>query len=279
MNMPENENQKLIRQIRETVEEPYAERVRGKHSKLAARWPVVSGCNLQVGHFKGWMILLFKHTGVKAFRSNDGMGLLTPEIVGAEAITRDNVEFVRRRMVEMHGLAPEDALIFWPPEGFDPIELDVMMLRHETARGLIPMKIFLSHKSADKPLVRQFKQLLDQLGFDPWLDEDAMSAGAELERALLKGFSDSCAAVFFITPNYKDENYLASEVDYAIQEKRKKGDQFQIITLVFSENGKTGAVPELLKRYVYKEPATHLSAFHEVLKALPLAVGSPYWKA
>ncbi|MGT2429380.1 TIR domain-containing protein [Cupriavidus basilensis] len=49
------------------------------------------------------------------------------------------------------------------------------------------MKIFLSHKSADKPLVRQFKQTLDELGFDPWLDEDAMNAGAELERAPAQG--------------------------------------------------------------------------------------------
>lgn len=140
------------------------------------------------------------------------------------------------------------------------------------------MKIFLSHKSADKPLVRQYKQLLVELGFDPWLDEDAMQAGAELERSLLKGFADSCAAVFFVTPNYKDENYLASEVDYAIQEKRKKDDRFQIITLVFSEEGKKGAIPDLLRHYVFKEPATDLTAFHEILRARPLQVGSSYWQ-
>jgi hypothetical protein len=48
-----------------------------------------------------------------------------------------------------------------------------------------------------------------------------MSAGDDLERSLLKGMNDSCAAVFFITPNYIDDNFLATEVDYAIAEKRK----------------------------------------------------------
>lgn len=276
--MSENNSQKVFRQIKEIIEDPYANRVREKHPSLAARWPVVSGCNLLVGQFCGWFIIIFKHTGSTAMRLHDGMGVLTPEIVGAATITEENKEAIRRRLIEMHRLTLEDALVFCPPSGFTDEEFEVMMRLHEMALGLTPMKIFLSHKSADKPLVRQFKQTLGELGFDPWLDEDAMNAGAELERSLLKGFSDSCAAVFFITPNYRDENYLASEVDYAIQEKRKKGEQFQIITLVFSEDGKTGAVPELLRRYVYKEPASQLLAFNEVLKALPLRVGSPYWR-
>jgi hypothetical protein len=140
----------------------------------------------------------------------DGLNGLTPEIVGVEAITEENKEIVRKRMIDLHKLTLNDAVVFATPQGFNAGEFDVMLQRHERARGLIPMKIFLSHKSADKPLVRQYKHLLVELGFDPWLDEDAMQAGAELERSLLKGFADSCAAVFFVTPNYKDENYLAS---------------------------------------------------------------------
>lgn len=58
------------------------------------------------------------------------------------------------------------------------------------------MKILLSHKGFDKPLVRKFKATLDLLGFDPWLDEDAMPAGTSLERAILKGFTNP-APLFF----------------------------------------------------------------------------------
>ena len=49
-----------------------------------------------------------------------------------------------------------------------------------------------------------------------------MSAGVNLERALQQGMSDSCAAIFFITPDYTDEKYLASEIDYAIAKKRQE---------------------------------------------------------
>ncbi|MFX8445244.1 toll/interleukin-1 receptor domain-containing protein, partial [Acinetobacter baumannii] len=88
------------------------------------------------------------------------------------------------------------------------------------------MKIFLSHKSADKTLLRDYAKTLEGLGFQPWLDEDAMHAGVNLERGLLDGFEQSCAVVFFITENFLDKDYLATEVDYAIRQKRAKGDRF-----------------------------------------------------
>lgn len=78
-------------------------------------------------------------------------------------------------------------------------------------------KIFLSHKGVDKPVTREYFRVLKTLGFDPWLDEDAMVAGTPLERGILDGFEQSCAAVFFVTPSFQDENYLATEVNYAIE--------------------------------------------------------------
>ncbi len=140
-------------------------------------------------------------------------------------------------------------------------------------------KIFLSHKGADKPLVRRFFHTLKAFGFAPWLDEDAMAAGTELERGILQGFRDSCAAVFFITPNYKDEGYLRTEVNYAVAEKRSKDARFAIITMVLQdEAGHKGTVPELLRPFVWKEPATELEAMNEIVRALPLEPGEPRWK-
>ena len=108
-------------------------------------------------------------------------------------------------------------------------------MRATHGRRSAPRKIFLSHKSKDKHLVRDFKATLQALGLEPWLDEEAMAAGANLERSLLQGFKDSCAVVFFITPNYVDDGFLATEVDYAIKEKRAKGDKFAIIILDFPD--------------------------------------------
>ena len=143
----------------------------------------------------------------------------------------------------------------------------------------MPKKIFLSHKGNDKPLVRQFYSTLNAIGYNSWLDEEDMAAGASLERALLAGMKESCAVVFFVTPEYKDENYLETEINYAMTEKRAKGDKFSIITLVLEgECGKKGEVPELLKQYVWKEPVNHLIALQEIIKALPVEPLAIDWK-
>lgn len=140
-------------------------------------------------------------------------------------------------------------------------------------------KIFLSHKGTDKTQVRDYKETLQTLGYQPWLDEDAMPAGTSLERGLLKGMQDSCGVVFFITPSFKDEGYLATEIDYAIGEKRKKKDKFTIITLQFSgENGSIGDVPALLRKYVWKTPKTQIEALREIVRALPIEPKSIDWR-
>ena len=138
------------------------------------------------------------------------------------------------------------------------------------------IRLFLSHKSVDKPLVYRYYNSLKQVGFDPWLDEPNMSAGANLERELLRGFEESCAAIFFVTENFTDENYLATEVDYAIREKRKKGNKFAIVTLRYDKNV---SVPALLDRYIYRDVENDLEGFRELVRALPIESGPVRWKA
>lgn len=143
----------------------------------------------------------------------------------------------------------------------------------------MPKRIFLSHKGVNKPMVREYFTVLKTLGFDPWLDEDAMIAGMPLDRALLNGMKESCAAVFFVTPDYKDEKYLADEIDYAKNQKREKGDKFSIITLVLKDAvGNKGIVPELLKKFVWKEPNSEIGGLIEILKALPICVAKIDWR-
>lgn len=268
--------------LQDQVMEAYRVKVEEKHRDLISAWPIISGYNTKIGTYRNWAIVIYEHTGASSFKVNSGFGEITPAITGVEEITHANKNAVRSRIerhfkVDSHGAA---ILLERQSDGNWGIsnELDIMLQKHEFAMGVVPMRVFLSHKGADKPLVREFKAALEMLGFSPWLDEDAMSAGAELERSILQGFSDSCAAIFFVTPNYKDENYLATEVDYAIREKRKKGDKFSIITLVFDDGDQKGNVPELLHRYVWKQPASQLEALREVLKALPIQTGDVSWK-
>jgi hypothetical protein len=140
-------------------------------------------------------------------------------------------------------------------------------------------KIFLSHKGVDKGTVKDFKNTLEALGYSPWIDEDAMPAGTTLERGILQGMQESCGVVFFITPSFKDEGYLETEVNYAISEKRKKGDKFSIISLQFvDQNGNKGKIPELLEHYVWKTPNSHLEALREIIRALPVIVNTVDWR-
>ena len=48
-------------------------------------------------------------------------------------------------------------------------------------------KIFLSYKGSDKDTVTDFRETLEELGYEPWLDDDAMPAGTLRERGLLQG--------------------------------------------------------------------------------------------
>jgi hypothetical protein len=259
----------------------YQHLVNYRYPAQAGSWPLLTGYDFIGGTFKGWTIAVFIDTGFMGGAGSQirGVGELSESAVGEAEITPDNKETVRARLERHFDIKKRDAIVLYPPEGFVGTGPEIMglILRHEWALNLSPMKIFLSHKGLDKPRVRPFKETLLLLGFSPWFDEDSMTAGTNLERGILRGFQESCAAVFFITPNFIDENYLATEVDYAIQQQRDKGDKFAIITLVFGDGTAKGKVPDLLRRYVWKEPNSDLEALREIIKALPIKVGDVRW--
>lgn len=89
-------------------------------------------------------------------------------------------------------------------------------------------------------------------------------------RALGEGMASSCAAVFFVTPQYKDQGYLRSEIDDALQQKLARGEGFSIITLVITDDhGNVGRIPDPLNKYIWKEPRTHLEGVRYIVEALP----------
>lgn len=255
----------------------YQARVAAKHGNAVQNWPLLNGWKVVQASYRGWAIALLQDDPHSVVTRLSSIGEVEETWVGVDYIDAGNVAVARRRLGGFLSPGGRDALLLIPPDGTVETEFAYMMNHHERAQGLSPMKVFLSHKGADKPRVRDFKKTLEQLGFDPWLDEDAMRAGTELERGLLKGFSESCAAVFFITTNFRDEDFLATEVNYALSEKRKKGDKFAIITIVFDAASRAN-VPALLHQYVWKEPVTDLEALREIVAALPVKAGDVHWR-
>jgi hypothetical protein len=140
-------------------------------------------------------------------------------------------------------------------------------------------RIFLSHRGANKPLVDRFHHVLKELGFDPWLDREDIVAGDALHRELLAGMQASCAAVFFITPEFRDETYLAYEINLAMAEQTARSDRFRIISLALADTtGARGRVPLILQSLVYMKPDSELEALREILRALPIVVGQSTWR-
>lgn len=264
--------------VDDKIIEIYRNLVVSKYPTVVSGWPILTGHNVKGGSFNNWTIIVFEHTGNPIMKTSSGIGEISSTIIGHGEITDLNKPNVRQRISKHFRLSRSDAVFIFDERGNIQEDLDSTLLQHEIEMGLCPMRVFLSHKGADKPMVRTFKRTLEELGFDPWLDEDAMAAGAELERSILQGFKDSCAAVFFVTPSFQDESYLSTEINYAIQEKRSKNNRFAIVTIVFSDGPKKGIVPDLLKQYVWKEPASELEAFWEILRAIPVTVGSVQWK-
>lgn len=249
---------------------------------MLSYWPVVAGTHYKIGSFSNFYVVILIDQGLTSFIQTLVIGEINLSLLGKD---RNNPELIRKEIFKLMNLKKRDAVFLFDNRNefknwISNLERDLKFnfLQHRMVMNMQPIKIFLSHKSINKDRVREFKKILELLGFQPWLDEDAMLAGMNLERALQKGMEDSCAAIFFITPDYKDEKYLASEIDYAIARKRKE-EQFSIITLVCSsDNGEKGIVPNMLQPYVWEEPVNDLMALNEMLKALPIEVGEVRFK-
>src|ERR1700726_142954 len=166
----------------------YQQIVISKHPARVGSWPLLVGWNLLRGSFKDWYIDVFIDKGFagSGMTQSTGVGQLPPDVVGETEITQENREAVRNRLGQHFDITAKDAVVLFPPDGNIAPELEAMLLRHELALGIAPMDIFLSHKGFDKPLVRRFRDTLRLLGFSPWLDEDRMVAGTNLERGILE---------------------------------------------------------------------------------------------
>lgn len=269
------------------IDEVYKNVVQNKYPDKVLIWPLINGFNIRIGSLLGkYQVLIYKNTGSSGFKISDGVGELSKEIFNNCFYPDGSLDFKNAISVveQLFDVKEKDAVFiaevvmngdqgFIKGGSYIDEQINMILKKHEMALNMIPLQIFLSHKTIDKPKVREFHKILMTLGFAPWLDEDKMSAGVELERALIKGMKDSCAAVFFITPSYKDDSYLSAEINYAIAEKRKRPN-FSIVALVYEEAGRKGVVPDLLTPYVWKEPKNDLEAMRYLLDALPVKVGS-----
>lgn len=107
----------------------------------------------------------FKHTG--------NSGMVATSVVefnsantGVENISSGNIDSVRDKIRSSFQLSKMDSIVILAMNGSNlNSELQKLLEEHEFVMGVKRRKIFLSHKGADKPLVRLYKQTLESLGF------------------------------------------------------------------------------------------------------------------
>lgn len=262
--------------------------VSSHYPSLINKWPVISGYNLTTFECDNWFFIIFHHRGPGSVMISNEEGIIPPSKFGVDEININNLSYIKEEILSIYAKSEKDMIISLPiidrdngkikikiePSSINK-ELEEIFEKHKMILGLLKMKIFLSHKGSDKSLVRDYAMLLKELGFTTWFDEENAPAGSARNRVFSEGMAESCAAIFFITENFKDERDLGEEIDFALFQKRERGDKFAIIALCFQN----GHVPDILKqRFIYKEPKNDVIALYEIVKALPIKVGKVEYK-
>jgi len=88
------------------------------------------------------------------------------------------------------------------------------------------MRIFLSHASRDKPLVREIVGYLPE-SLTIWLDENDLPLGAEIRESLKKIINeDSDLIILFISPESVSSSWVKQELEWAISREKVIGGIF-----------------------------------------------------
>ncbi|QQX76454.1 MULTISPECIES: toll/interleukin-1 receptor domain-containing protein [Aequorivita] len=95
-------------------------------------------------------------------------------------------------------------------------------------------KIFLSHTSIDKPIVRKFKKLLEVQSFDVWLDEDSILIGDSILKSIERGLLMTDYVLLFISRRALESPWVEKEITAAITLEIEKKDNL-ILPIVIDD--------------------------------------------
>lgn len=111
------------------------------------------------------------------------------------------------------------------------------------------MKIFLSHCSNNKPLVREFKEHLPPF-LGTWLDEDSLSWGDSLSRRLKESIkSDVDFLIIFLDPKTLESEWVKKELTWAVE--REKELQRTFVLPILLQDANLNNLPSEFKERLY----------------------------
>ncbi|WP_395600250.1 toll/interleukin-1 receptor domain-containing protein [Pseudomonas sp. B19125] len=112
------------------------------------------------------------------------------------------------------------------------------------------MKLFLSHNSKDKPIVRRVASYLEQKGYEVWLDEWEMTPGDSLITKISEGVEGADKLLVFLSPTSVESEWVKKEVNggliMEVAEEKGLGNKFVIPVLI-----EACKVPFMLREKLY----------------------------
>jgi len=114
------------------------------------------------------------------------------------------------------------------------------------------MRIFLSHHSDDKSLVREVKQALPEF-LQTWLDEDRIRWSDNIAVRLLEAINVHCDfLILFLRPRTLKSKWVQRELRAALRREKELGRTF-ILPVVLDSRTTPAALPAFLKERLYIE--------------------------
>jgi hypothetical protein len=111
----------------------------------------------------------------------------------------------------------------WSPSRYDFARCDIVI-------GVA--RIFLSHASADKPVVRRIAAALRSAGHDPWLDEEEILIGESIPAAVERGLRSADFVVQCLSKAAAERGWIDAERDAtAMQQFRERKERILPVRL------------------------------------------------
>jgi DeoR/GlpR family transcriptional regulator of sugar metabolism len=118
------------------------------------------------------------------------------------------------------------------------------------------MKIFFSHSSAQKPLVREIRKLLPD-HINTWIDEEKLLIGDSIEQSLEKAIKKETDYILLFIDSFSvHSRWVEKEISWTLEQERKL-DRVFLLPIVVDVQAWANIKPEIIKERKYLKLADY----------------------
>lgn len=112
----------------------------------------------------------------------------------------------------------------------DSIEkLENITVREPEISPDVPIHVFISHTTNDKPIARRISKELEETGIVTWLDEKDIIGGQSIPEEITKGLEDCTHFTVIYSNNSKDKPWVKTELNSIIMRRNANPERLPLI--------------------------------------------------